>query len=124
MQQLRSELGMSIILITHDLGVVAEMADRVVVMYAGQVVESAPADVMFEIPGHPYTLGLLKSVPMLNETRPRLQAIEGMVPSLFTCPSDVDLAHVASVPIIVASRKLPLVRVALDHEIRCFRPLL
>jgi len=86
LRELQAETGMSIILITHDLGVVAEMADEVAVMYAGRVVERAPARALFEDPQHPYTLGLLGSVPRLDEERERLLAIEGAVPPPFALP--------------------------------------
>jgi peptide/nickel transport system ATP-binding protein len=87
MRELKSELGAAIILITHDLGVVAEMAQRVVVMYAGRKVEEAPVGDLFRRPQHPYTLGLLASVPRLGATLgraepPRLAEIPGTVPSL------------------------------------------
>ena len=72
---------MAILLITHDLGVVAEIADQVLVMYAGRIVESAPVDDLFADPQHPYTLGLLGSIPRLDVERERLATIEGMVPS-------------------------------------------
>jgi oligopeptide/dipeptide ABC transporter ATP-binding protein len=81
MRTLRAETGASIILITHDLGVVAEVADHVVVMYAGKIVESADVHTLFNDPQHPYTLGLLSSIPRLGEERARLQAIDGTVPS-------------------------------------------
>lgn len=87
MRKLKDELGMSILLITHDLGVVAEMADRVVVMYAGKVVEEADARHIFSSPLHPYTIGLLKSVPRLTGTEPRLQTIDGTVPGMRAMPS-------------------------------------
>jgi peptide/nickel transport system ATP-binding protein/oligopeptide transport system ATP-binding protein len=86
LRDLQQETGMSIILITHDLGVVAEMADEVAVMYAGKVVERASARALFEDPQHPYTLGLLGSVPRLDEDRERLLAIEGTVPPPFALP--------------------------------------
>jgi peptide/nickel transport system ATP-binding protein len=87
MRELKAKIGAAIILITHDLGVVAEMAERVVVMYAGRKVEEAPVDSLFSAPQHPYTKGLLNSVPQLGETlkdhpRERLVEIPGMVPSL------------------------------------------
>jgi peptide/nickel transport system ATP-binding protein len=89
MRELKAKIGAAIILITHDLGVVAEMAERVVVMYAGRKVEEAPVDSLFSDPQHPYTRGLLASVPQLGETlkehpRERLMEIPGMVPSLRT----------------------------------------
>jgi peptide/nickel transport system ATP-binding protein len=89
MRELKAKIGAAIILITHDLGVVAEMAERVVVMYAGRKAEEAPVDSLFSAPQHPYTKGLLNSVPQLGETlkehpRERLMEIPGMVPSLRT----------------------------------------
>ncbi|MFN3448316.1 MAG: ABC transporter ATP-binding protein [Roseococcus sp.] len=86
LRDLQAETGMAIILITHDLGVVAEMADEVAVMYAGRVVERAPAPALFEDPQHPYTLGLLGSIPRLDEERERLLAIAGAVPPPFALP--------------------------------------
>ncbi len=86
LRELQQQTGMAIILITHDLGVVAEMADDVAVMYAGQVIERAPGSAIFNDPQHPYTLGLLGSIPRLEETRDRLLAIEGAVPPPFALP--------------------------------------
>jgi peptide/nickel transport system ATP-binding protein len=87
MRELKQKTGAAIILITHDLGVVAEMAERVVVMYAGRKVEEAPVKELFRNPRHPYTVGLMSSIPRLGATRgraepPRLAEIPGMVPSL------------------------------------------
>jgi peptide/nickel transport system ATP-binding protein len=87
MRELKQKIDAAIILITHDLGVIAEMAERVVVMYAGRKVEEAPVKELFRRPRHPYTVGLLKSVPHLGASRgramaPRLAEIPGMVPSL------------------------------------------
>jgi oligopeptide/dipeptide ABC transporter ATP-binding protein len=98
MRELQETFGTAIVLITHDMGVVAENADRVVVMYAGRKVEEAPADVLFEQPGHPYTKGLLGSIPHLDTaartdtTRARLNEIKGMVPSLFNLPKGCSFA--------------------------------
>ena len=87
MQSLQEELGMAIVLITHDLGVIAEMCDDVVVMYAGRVAESGPVERIFAAPSHPYTRGLLASIPRLSTPRKsRLPVIEGMVPSLADLP--------------------------------------
>jgi peptide/nickel transport system ATP-binding protein len=89
LQRLQRELGMSILLITHDLGVVAETCDEVVVMYAGRVVEQAPVKELFARPRHPYTTGLLGSVPsfQLSQRGTRLQEIAGMVPALGELPA-------------------------------------
>jgi peptide/nickel transport system ATP-binding protein len=87
LRTLQQQTGMAIILITHDLGVVAEMADEVAVMYAGRVVERSPGAEIFDDPQHPYTLGLLGSIPKIEEDRDRLLAIEGSVPPPFDLPS-------------------------------------
>jgi oligopeptide/dipeptide ABC transporter ATP-binding protein len=81
LNKLQSELGMSIVLITHDLGVVAETCDRVIVMYAGQVFEEGPVDDVFHDPQNPYTEGLLRSMPKLGGTAERLAVIPGVVPA-------------------------------------------
>ncbi len=81
MRTLQTETGTAVILITHDLGVVAEVADEVAVMYAGRIVECAPVRTLFDAPQHPYTIGLLGSIPRLDVQRTRLAAIEGQVPS-------------------------------------------
>ena len=81
MRTLQQETGTAIILITHDLGVVAEVADEVIVMYAGRVVERAPVQALFDMPQHPYTIGLLGAIPRLDLEQTRLVSIEGQVPS-------------------------------------------
>ncbi|WP_458097631.1 ABC transporter ATP-binding protein [Roseomonas sp. WA12] len=86
LRDLQQETGMSVILITHDLGVVAEMANEVAVMYAGRVVERGTAKDIFEDPQHPYTIGLLGSIPRIEEDRERLLSIEGSVPPPFAFP--------------------------------------
>ncbi len=80
LRELRDRMGMAVLLITHDLGVVAEMASRVLVMYAGEIVEEAPVNALFHSPAHPYTEGLLAAVPTLDTTRERLRTIPGTVP--------------------------------------------
>jgi len=98
MRELQETLGTAIILITHDMGVVAENADRVVVMYAGRKVEEARADELFDHPGHPYTRGLLGSIPNLDAaasiraSHSRLTEIKGMVPSLANLPKGCSFA--------------------------------
>ncbi|GGA63377.1 ABC transporter ATP-binding protein [Ornithinibacillus halotolerans] len=86
--KLKNEMDSGIILITHDLGVVAEMADRVAVMYAGQIVEIADVKTLFENPLHPYTKSLLNSVPNANEEQDKLHVIQGIVPSLQNLPRE------------------------------------
>ena len=87
LRDLQRELGMAIVLITHDLGVVAEMAQRVVVMYAGEIVERATVEQLFARPRHPYTAGLLRSIPRLERDGGRLQPIEGSVPDAAALPA-------------------------------------
>jgi oligopeptide/dipeptide ABC transporter ATP-binding protein len=84
--ELREKMGTSVILITHDLGVIAEMADRVAVMYAGQIVEQATVQELFARPHHPYTRGLMGSIPVLGKVTRRLEVIPGSVPNLINLP--------------------------------------
>lgn len=86
MKKIQQEEGMSILLITHDLGVVAEMCSRVIVMYAGEIVEEAPVDILFNHPSHPYTIGLIASVPKLGSGVKVLPSIPGSVPDLSMLP--------------------------------------
>jgi oligopeptide/dipeptide ABC transporter ATP-binding protein len=87
-KELQAEIGMSVIFITHDLGVVAQICDQVAVMYAGRIIEYADADMLFAKPLHPYTKGLLRSIPVLaGHSKSRLNVIKGMVPALGSLPS-------------------------------------
>jgi oligopeptide/dipeptide ABC transporter ATP-binding protein len=86
MRDLRRDMGTSVVLITHDLGVVAEMADRVAVMYAGEIVEQSEVITLFDEPLHPYTQGLIGSIPVLGEIKQRLDVIPGTVPNLIDLP--------------------------------------
>ena len=92
MRELRSQTGTSIILITHDLGVVAETCERVAVMYAGQIVEEADVETLFANPLHPYTTGLIGSMPVLGQIKERLQVIPGSVPNLIDLPPGCQFA--------------------------------
>jgi peptide/nickel transport system ATP-binding protein len=86
LQRLQEEFKMSMQFITHDLGVISEVADRVIVMYAGKLVEEAPASELFHSPRHPYTVGLLESIPRIGQGEGRLKTIPGTVPSLLALP--------------------------------------
>ena len=122
MQGLQQEYGMAVLFITHDLGVVAEIADEVVVMYLGQMAESGPVDAIFHDPKHPYTQALLQSIPRLATQRiPRLASIRGMVPHPFRrpggCPFHPRCDHAMAGVCDVLDP--PIVRVAEDHAVRC-----
>jgi peptide/nickel transport system ATP-binding protein len=122
MRGLRRDTGTAIILITHDLGVVAEMADDVAVMYAGQIVERAPVATLFARPEHPYTVGLLGSIPRLDEKREQLPSIEGRVPDMTQPPAGCRFA--ARCPFVEPACRAEapaLVEVAAGHLSRCRR---
>jgi peptide/nickel transport system ATP-binding protein/oligopeptide transport system ATP-binding protein len=122
LRDLQAETGMSIILITHDLGVVAEMADEVAVMYAGRVAERAAATEIFASPQHPYTLGLLGSIPRLDEDRERLLAIEGAVPPPFALPQGCRFHPRCPFAVEACTVVQPeLEAVATDHFAACIR---
>jgi len=122
MRLLRAELGTSIILITHDLGVVAELADDVIVMYAGKVVERCPAARLFSDPQHPYTVGLLGSIPRLHLEQERLSAIEGIVPDAAAFPPGCRFHP--RCPFAVekcSSQEPPLTQISPHHFVACWR---
>ncbi len=122
MQELQKEMGMSIILITHDLGVIAEMCDDVIVMYAGRVAESGPVARIFAAPSHPYTRGLLHSIPRLSMPRKsRLNVIEGLVPSLADLPSGCRFQNRCAYRIDACAVQPPRESVAPGHETACHR---
>lgn len=122
MRQLRDQLGTSIMLITHDLGVIAELVSRVVVMYCGKIVEGADVKTIFHNPQHPYTLGLLGSIPKVNENRERLQVIEGVVPNPYHMPSGCRFhPRCAYVKDICIKEEPRLVEVEPGHQVRCWR---
>lgn len=98
MKQLKDEQDMGMLLITHDLGVVAELCDRVVVMYAGRVVEEASVQELFARPQHPYTKGLIQSVPKLRQNVHRLESIKGMCQTFHKCLPAVSLRLAATLP--------------------------
>lgn len=125
MRTLQTESNTAVVLITHDLGVVAEMADRVAVMYAGQIVEETDVHTLFSDPKHPYTQGLLGSIPVLGEVKDELETIPGVVPSLVDLPTGCRFAsrckarveHELSICTEVAPELIP---VADNHGVRCW----
>ncbi len=122
MRKLRDDLGTSIMLITHDMGVIAEMADRVVVMYTGKIVEEADVQTIFTNPQHPYTVGLLGSIPKLHEKTERLKVIDGVVPNPFAMPSGCRFHPRCEFAADICKAKEPtLVTVNGDHSVACWK---
>ena len=123
MKELQEEMGMSIILITHDLGVIAETCEDVVVMYAGRVAEKGAVHDIFERPRHPYTRGLLDSIPRLeNPRKTRLQVIEGMVPALADLPAGCRFQNRCPYRIRRCEDQRPeATRAGRGHEVSCHR---
>ena len=125
MRTLQDDLGTAIIMITHDLGVIADIARKVVVMYAGKVVEQAPVERIFASPNHPYTQGLLQSLPRVDKdasgAKQRLQEIPGIVPSLLNLPTGCKFAsRCPSVMPQCKEQEPPLEQVAGDHFSACW----
>lgn len=122
MRTLSSDYGTSVLLITHDLGVVAEMCDRVAVMYAGEIVEQGSVDDIFFAPNHPYTKGLLNAIPKIDAvTKERLQPIEGNVPSLSRMPKGCRFAPRCANAMEQCKTESPeLFDVGEEHTSRCW----
>lgn len=125
MRNLRSQLDTAIILITHDLGVVAEMCDRVTVMYAGRIVEEADVTELFEKPSHPYTAALIGSTPILGETDKELTTIPGSVPNLVNLPAGCKfaprcLARIQNNLHRCTEEEPPLKLISPNHTVRCW----
>ena len=123
LRDLRDHRGMSIILVTHDLGVVAETCDRVAVMYCGRVVETGTVDEVFKAPRHPYTVGLLNSRPRIDREVKELQPIEGVVPSPFAMPSGCAFGPRCPRATEACSRAQPGFELdTMGHGFMCFHP--
>lgn len=125
MRDMREKLGSAMILITHDLGVIAEMASRVLVMYAGEIVEQSPVSSLFDLPLHPYTKGLIGSIPVLGEHRDRLDVIPGTVPNLVDPPAGCRFAPRCRARVEhnleICTQKHPeLTDIAEGHKVRCW----
>jgi peptide/nickel transport system ATP-binding protein/oligopeptide transport system ATP-binding protein len=125
MLTLRQDFDTAIMMITHDLGVIAEIASRVVVMYAGKVVEAAATAAVFEAPQHPYTRGLLKSIPKLGQRaahgRRRLAEIQGMVPGLLSMPEGCAFHPRCGHVMPHCRQKVPSLKTTeAGHQVRCW----
>ncbi|MBM4348741.1 MAG: ABC transporter ATP-binding protein [Deltaproteobacteria bacterium] len=122
LKEIQGEMGMAVMLITHDLGVVSEIADRVAVMYAGRIVESGPIEAIFGEMRHPYTRGLLESIPQLEEKKKRLNAIPGQVPNPMDLPTGCKFHPRCHLMIDDCKREEPpLFQVNGNHFSRCLR---
>jgi len=124
MKKLRDEVGTSIIMITHNLGVVAELCDYAYVMYAGKIMEHAEIFELFKNPMHPYTVGLLKSIPRKNEDteRKRLYSIKGMVPNLLALPKGCRFKPRCEDAMEICSEKEPeIIDIGNEHKVRCWK---
>ena len=123
LREMKSRFGMAILLITHAMGVVAEMAQRVIVMYAGKVVEEASVEQLFEAPLHPYTQGLIRSILRIDRAatqKARLSAIPGTVPSLLRPPTGCRFAPRCKFATEVCRREVPPLRERVDgHKVAC-----
>ena len=121
MKDLKKKLNTSIMLITHDLGVIAEMAEYVVVMYAGKVIEEAPVIELFENPMHPYTEGLMKSKPSLDKDVDRLYSIPGQVPNPINMPEECYFcARCPKAMDICRKKQPPTYEIRKGHKVACF----
>jgi oligopeptide/dipeptide ABC transporter ATP-binding protein len=122
MRALREELGTAIILISHDLGVIAELADEVAVMYAGRIVERCAVGRLFAEPQHPYTVGLLGSIPRLHLERERLAAIQGFVPDAAALPEGCPFHPRCPFAVDRCSKEIPpLEEINAGHFVACWR---
>jgi oligopeptide/dipeptide ABC transporter ATP-binding protein len=121
MKKLRKDFGASILLIGHDLGVISELCDRVTVMYAGKVVESADIETLFKNPKHPYTQALLESIPRLDVDKERLRIIRGSVPRLINPPPGCRFHPRCDYAKEICSKQEPLfIEVGQEHGVACF----
>lgn len=125
MRALREKTGTSIILITHDLGVVAEMCERVAVMYAGRIVEQTDVNRLFDRPLHPYTQGLIGSIPVLGKIKDRLEVIPGNVPNLINLPAGCKFAPRCRARVehnltICTDKEPDLIEAQVNHTVRCW----
>jgi oligopeptide/dipeptide ABC transporter ATP-binding protein len=121
MVRLQKELNMAVVLVTHDLGVVAESCQRVIVMYCGQIIEQAPVEQLFAEPKHPYTKGLLQSIPVIRDKKiPRLPTIEGTVPDLANLPVGCRFADRCDRVSDICRKSRPVLSDGDHHQVACF----
>jgi peptide/nickel transport system ATP-binding protein len=121
-QQLKGKFGTSVVMITHDLGVVAVSCDSVAVVYAGEIVEYGTAEHIFDYPAHPYTIGLFNSLPKLDSTEKRLKPIKGMMPNMAKLPKGCKFCPRCSCAMEKCSADVPeTVEISPGHQVKCFQ---
>jgi peptide/nickel transport system ATP-binding protein/oligopeptide transport system ATP-binding protein len=118
---LKAEMKTAVLLITHDMGVLSEMADHILVMYAGMVMEYAPAEDLFREPLHPYTIGLMASIPKLNEDRDTLAEIPGTVPSPDSLPEGCLFHDRCFLAKPVCKTRMPEMQTMAGRMVRCWQ---
>ena len=120
-RELNESMGTSVLFITHDLGVVSELCDTVIVMYTGHIVEKAPVRELFKDPKHPYTIGLMNAIPKITKDRPPLQTIDGVVPNpterIYGCTFWPRCPHATQK---CKQEKPPIIKLSDEHQVRCF----
>lgn len=120
-KRLKDEFDTSVLLITHDLGVVTEMADKIIVMYGGKIMEVAPTTKLYTNPSHPYTIGLMLCIPRLNNNKEKLYTIEGAVPDMSFEQEGCEFYDRCNKKMIICKdRKPELLEIEEDHFVRCF----
>ncbi|RJQ65590.1 MAG: ABC transporter ATP-binding protein [Desulfobacteraceae bacterium] len=120
LNELTRQAGVSVLFISHDLGVIAQLCDRVAVMYAGKIVETAPVEDLFSSPSHPYTRGLLRAIPRIDEEKETLEVIAGTVPGLIRPPAGCRFHPRCGYRMEVCDKEVPLLReVRAEHSVAC-----
>ena len=121
MKQVQEETNAAILMITHDLGTVAQLCSRVIVMYAGRIIEQAPVKTFYKNPSHPYAVGLIKSVPVLGQKTDRLYSIKGQPPNLLNPPDGCRFsARCEKVMPICKEKYPPQISLESDHQVSCW----
>jgi len=124
-KDLQKTLDMAVIIITHDFGVIAEMADDVAVMYAGKIIEKAPVDKIFDAPAHPYTVGLQKSIPSFHKGQEALYNIPGIIPDLANIPKGcrfADRCEFKQNKCVETEPSIHIAKLSEKHEAACYFP--
>lgn len=120
-KRLKDEIGTSVLLITHDLGVVTEMADKIIVMYGGKIMEIASTNALYSNPSHPYTIGLMKCIPRMNKTKEKLYTIEGAVPDMSFLAAGCEFYDRCEKKTQICKENTPeLLEIEENHFVRCF----